>query len=278
MDKDILKNTDKDNKAVAIGFFLILGVFAITLGRHYLPEKNKELSKESSLSQDTQKMLELRKTTYPVLVSELKGGNNVEVWDLRDSEAFKREHIVDSRNINPENITEAIKQHDESKKYVLIDNFQDLSPALIAGIFSDDRYNNVYYLDGGFSKWKENFGPVITDGDPYSITDQAKVSYISSDDLKNLTDQGGADLLIIDLRRPASYADSHIKGSVNIFLDDLEMKRNIIPMGKKIILCDNDGLWAFQGAVRMADMGIFNVFALSDGLDEWKQKGYDLEK
>jgi len=58
----------------------------------------------------------------------------------------------------------------------------------------------------------------------------------------------------------------------------LESERNKIPVGKKIILYDKDGLWAFQGAVRLFDMGFFNVFCLSDGLDSWQQKKYPLAK
>jgi len=87
-----------------------------------------------------------------------------------------------------------------------------------------------------------------------------------------------SNLYIVDVRKKGQFDEGHLNGAVNIFLDELENRHAEIPLGKKIILCDNDGMWAFQGAVRLFDMGIMNVFALSDGLNVWKQKGYEIVK
>jgi rhodanese-related sulfurtransferase len=58
----------------------------------------------------------------------------------------------------------------------------------------------------------------------------------------------------------------------------LEKRKKDIPIGKKIVLYDNDGLGAFKAGVRLFDMGFFNTFTLSDGLDAWKKKNYELVK
>jgi len=86
------------------------------------------------------------------------------------------------------------------------------------------------------------------------------------------------DLYILDVRKNATFSEGHIKNAANIFLDDLETKYRDIPMGKEIVVYDNDGLWAFKAAVRLFDLGVFDVHALSDGLDRWKQKGYEIVK
>jgi 3-mercaptopyruvate sulfurtransferase SseA len=45
-----------------------------------------------------------------------------------------------------------------------------------------------------------------------------------------------------------------------------------------VVLYDNNGLWAFMGAVRLYDMGFFNILAMSDGLDGWKSNKFELVK
>jgi len=61
-------------------------------------------------------------------------------------------------------------------------------------------------------------------------------------------------------------------------LDDLEKEKAKIPLGRKVVLYDNNGLWAFMGAVRLYDMGFFNILAMSDGLEGWKNNKFELVK
>jgi rhodanese-related sulfurtransferase len=148
---------------------------------------------------------------------------------------------------------------------------------LATSILPQSGFKNVFYLSGGFTEWKDENNGTASAGDPSSFSDQAKVNFIKGDDLKKAIDNN-EDLLIIDLRKEAAFSGGHIKNAINIYLGDLEKRRSEIPLGKKVVLVDNDGLWAFQGAVRLFDAGVFNVFALSEGLDAWKQKGYEVVK
>jgi rhodanese-related sulfurtransferase len=148
---------------------------------------------------------------------------------------------------------------------------------LTENVLPKNGINNVYYLAGGFSGWKNQEMTTISGGDPFSITDQAKVSYINSDELKKEIENNG-NLYIIDLRKSDAFAEGHIKNATNIYLGDLEARQKEIPLGRKIVLVDNDGLWAFKGAVLLFDMNVFNVFSLSDGLDSWKEKNYEVVK
>ncbi len=57
---------------------------------------------------------------------------------------------------------------------------------------------------------------------------------ISLADAKTEFDAGNA--FIIDVRNESSYKEEHIKGAVNITIDQLDAKLKSIPGGKKIIV------------------------------------------
>jgi rhodanese-related sulfurtransferase len=212
------------------------------------------------------------------LMDKITNGADINVIDVRDTASFQQEHIVDSQNIPLADFSDAVSTLDKNKTYVLFDQSEDPTlVALVQNILAKNGYDKIYYLSGGFSNWKTLDLPAVADGDPQSFTDQSKVNYIKSDDLKKTIDSG-ENLYIIDLRTSNEYSGGHIKNAVNIYLGDLEKRRGEIPLGKKVILVDNDGLWAFKGAVRLFDTGTFNVFALSDGLNAWQQKGYEMVK
>ena len=212
------------------------------------------------------------------LLKKINAGEKINLIDMRNAEDFAKEHIIDSKNYSAQDIAANFSTMDKNKKYILIDGL-GLTPQEIEMLkfLSDNGFPDIAYLEGGFSGWKNNYNPTINSGDPYSFSDQSKVSYIKSDDLKEIIAEE-SNLYILDVRKKGQFDEGHIAGAVNIFLDELESRRKEIPFGKKIILCDNDGMWAFQGAVRLFDMGIMNVYALSDGLDVWKQKGFEIVK
>ena len=87
-----------------------------------------------------------------------------------------------------------------------------------------------------------------------------------------------SNFLIVDVRSPENFQEGHIKNAINIPLDDIEKRKNEIPVWKKIIFCDKDGLWAFKASVKMFDLGYTKNYILSNGIDDWKNKGYEIVK
>ncbi|MDQ1284020.1 MAG: hypothetical protein QG620_368 [Patescibacteria group bacterium] len=265
--------------ALGIGLFFIILVLAITFLRPvFFGKKEKNSMQNTAAEQPEEKdAFENRQLSAEELLSKINSQESVFIIDIREEASFKKEHLTDSRNMLPPDLESFLESFDRNKKYILIGNDGQDALAIIKQLFSEDSYSNISYLAGGFFEWKQKLNPTVNEGNPNSFTDQSKVSYIKSEDLKTLLEKETG-LLIIDLRKSATFQDGHIQGAVNIFLDDLEKKRAEIQPGKKIVLVDNDGLWAFQGAVRLFDMGIFNVLALSDGLDGWKGKGFEVVK
>jgi hydroxyacylglutathione hydrolase len=267
------KKSKNNLKALAIGFLLILLTIALFFLKNYLfGKKDKTPNVANNLAQDITKYKSISGAN---LLKKIASRKPIAILDIRDSNGFEMEHIADSINIPP-GTSEDNLPTPEDKEYFIVDylgltqNEIQIMETLLGKGF------NVSYLEGGFIGWKNQLNPTVSFGDPSSFTDQAKITYMKNDELEKASKE--ENLYIIDLRSEKEFNDGHISGTVNINLADLEKRRNEIPIDRKIILYDNNGFEAFQGAVRLFDLGILNVYMLSDGIQAWKQKGFELVK
>ncbi|MFA6973714.1 MAG: rhodanese-like domain-containing protein [Parcubacteria group bacterium] len=269
---------NKNLTAVAIGFFLMIAIAAITIYRSARPSENpvtdNAQNSPAAPEAPAKKSFEL---STDELAAKLKTPQAPVVIDTRNPEEFQQTHILDAQNIPLEKIQQQLPALSSGQTYVIVDDGTSSGLSLATDVFPQNGFKNVFYLAGGFPEWMARNEPTISFGDPSSFTDQAKVNYVKSDQLKNMLTAKN-ELTIIDLRSSARFAEGHLPGAINILLSDLESQRARIPLGKKIILYDKDGLWAFQGSVRLFEMGFFNVFCLSDGLDGWQKNNYELVK
>ncbi|HAI74553.1 MAG TPA: hypothetical protein DCS28_00770 [Candidatus Moranbacteria bacterium] len=276
MRDDYSQEKNENFKAISIGFLLIIIIAAITFLKPYfnqtkVAEKTAENNVAARANIDFTK---INKITSEELAKKIQTDSEFIVIDIRSESDYQKEHIIDSQNISLNRLSSAFNILDKNKTYVFIDETINIAAINnLANLLAEKKYQNIYYLDGGFADWKNKFNATISDGDPKSFVDQSKVSYIKSDDLKKILEQE-KNLLLIDLRNSADFNTGHLPGAINIFLADLEKRKKEITVNKKIILYDSDGLSAFKGAVRLFDLGIFNVLALSDGFDSWNKKGY----
>jgi len=269
----------KNSLALAIGFILILLIAFFTYYKNY---KNSEIQSEMASEDPDAKKNEEFSKKYAIspqdLYAKMAGKEKIFVLDLRTPAEFKKEHLIGSENIGLNDFFAKIDSLNENSIYVLLDDGQTNDAFNLISMMAQQKdYKNIFFLDGGFTNWKSQFKPTFSSGDPESAEDQAKVKYVSSDSLKKMIEIE-KDILIIDIRKPASFADGHIKNSVNIFLDEIEKRKNEIPVWRKIVFCDSNGLWAFKASVQLFDLGYTNTYVLSDGLDTWKSKGYEMVK
>jgi hydroxyacylglutathione hydrolase len=275
-----MENAEKNKQYLAagfVGFFLILVVALVTIFRSNLSQKENSAGIEPLDSPAEVSPLEKQAIEAKDLMQKIIQKENLAILDIRSQEEYQKEHLEDSINVPFVNLEESIGSLAKNKTYILVDDDYAESSLLAINILAENDISDVFYLKGGFSSWKAQYNPTISSGDPNSFVDQAKVKYIKSDKLKELIMQEPK-LLIIDVRGAEAFQVGHIKGATNIYLEDLEKNKTQIPLGRKIVLYDNDGLWAFMGAVRLYDMGFFNILALSDGLDGWKNNKGEVVK
>jgi rhodanese-related sulfurtransferase len=267
------KNNNKISRFVAaVSFTLLLLVVFLTFLRPVL-HKNPT---PANVPQDSQNIPEQTapKMTPKELFQKTSAGEPINILDIRSSDAFQKEHLQNSRNVPPENVASLLEKN---KFYVIVDDGNSgLARNLAANLNKNGTTVNIYYLDGGFQDWKTSNFPAISEGNPNSIVDQSKVSYISPDDLKNAMQNEENGLAIVDVRNSDIFSFEHLKNALNIPLPDIEKRSGEISSGKKIILYDNNGKLSFQAAARLFDLSIFNAYILSGGLDAWKQKGYEI--
>lgn len=257
---------------VAIGFFLIILAAILILNRQRTPTDGN-MNASSVLEAET-KFVDGKSIDSAELSKKMLNNQNLVIIDIRSRPEFDKEHIRKSKNMLINDLTGLPKD----KEYVIV--FGDSSTAELSSLgtkLEDNGINNFSYLKGGFLSWKSGYNATVSEGDPNSFLDQAKVKYISSDEL-NKAMRTEKNIYPIDLRSNGQFVEGHIKGSANIPLSNLENEESKIPSGKKIILYDVDGLGAFKGSVRLYDLGFFNVLCLSDGFGAWKNKGFEIVK
>lgn len=271
-----MENKKNTNIAVAIGFILILLIAAITIIRPQFSKKTTTKITPAENNKDSSSK-DPKQITGDELLKLITSNKKLVIIDVRAEDAFKQEHLANSQNISLDSIEAKVSTLDKNKDYVIVDSGAQEGMNIALQLFPQKGLKNTYYLQGGFPDWKQTNNPTVSAGDPNSFVDQSKVTYIKSEDLKTLMEKD-TNLLLIDLHNADDYKKEHLKGAVNIPLSELENRKNEIPLGKKIVFYDKNGLWAFQAAVRFFDLGFFNTLALSDGLDGWKQKNYPLEK
>ncbi len=280
MRDDYSQEKNENLKAISVGFLLIIIIAAITFLKPYFSQTKPA---EKTMAEDTAKRAnidtaKINKITSEELAKKIQTKSDFIIIDIRNESEYQKEHIIDSQNIPFNQLPSAFSVLDKDKAYIFVDEVINIATVNnLASLLFEKKYKDIYYLDGGFADWKNKFNPTISNGDPNSFVDQSKVSYTTSDDLKKTLEQE-KNVLLIDLRKNAEFNTGHLPGAINTFLDDLEKKRKEIPSGKKIILYGTDGISAFKGAVRLFDLGIFNVLALSDGFDSWNKKGYETVK
>jgi len=269
------QNENKQNtSALIVGFGLIILIAIFTI---FKPFSNTAKNLPNNSAQSPSASSGNKQIGSEDLLKKIQAKEALKIIDVRSAGEFQNEHILDSQNIPADNFAANLESLDKNKTYVIVDGGSDNTGANLAANLKQKGFGNIYSLTGGFLDWKSKLNPTISAGDPNSFADQSKVNYLTSDQLKAIL-ATEKNLYIIDVRKSDAFAQGHLAGAVNIFLDDLEKRRNEIPSGKKIILYDTDGLWAFQGAVRLFDMNILNVYALSDGLNAWAQKGFEIVK
>lgn len=80
--------------------------------------------------------------------------------------------------------------------------------------------------------------------------------------------------LVIDVRSPDLFAESHVPGAINIPQDDLAERKQELPEDREaeIVMVCNIGRFSKYTTLYLKSMGYRNVRSLKGGLDEWIRK------
>jgi rhodanese-related sulfurtransferase len=263
-------NEKNNNKIFLVGIALIALVFAFTFFKPFFYQ-NK--SKEKNYQQE---VLNYPKISPEDLKNKIKNNNDTQILDIRSTDDYAMEHLIDSVNANSE---ESINAIPKEKTIVMVGySTKDEEYTKIVDYLKSNSYKNFFILKGGIDAWKNIGGSTISIGNPNSFTDASKVIYISPDDLKKIVDNKSYPKYIIDIRSKQLFDSGHILEAENILLDDLEKSKDKIPYGKEIFVYGDTELQGFQCGVRLHDLGFLSVKTLQGGLMAWKDKGFEAVK
>ena len=105
---------------------------------------------------------------------------------------------------------------------------------------------------------------------------------VSADELLEKIERGG-DFVLVDALAPMAYAHSHLPGAINLAppqVDDLRCSKLIPRLDTEIVVyCSNPECHDSHATIeRLRALGYTNVRHYPGGKDEWKARGFPLER
>jgi hydroxyacylglutathione hydrolase len=121
------------------------------------------------------------------------------------------------------------------------------------------------YLQWGMTEWKSQ-------GLPIERTPQ-----ISVHDLATMRDER-PDLVIIDVREPTEWDESHIEGALHLPMGEALARRELVPVGRpKAVLCAG-GLRSSTVISALSRAGLTDWYNVIGGMTAWQKGGYGTVK
>lgn len=263
----------KESVIFFIGFLCIAGIIGF-YGRSYFHKKAP--TTDIAPKVDTSSITDDMYISYATLVQKRReNASNTIFIDIRPNDFFAFEHIPQSTNI-PFEVIDSLNIKDGFNFVVITQagNERGLAATAAQILHNKNDKASIFILNGGFEGWKNSGGQIITFGNPESITDHSKVSYVTPEELKKRLDARQSHF-IVDMRPKDVYDEGHVQGAVNLPLDQLEKFYGKIPAGARIVAYGNSELEDFQAGVRLFDLGFFSTEVLKGGYAGWKAKGFD---
>ncbi len=97
---------------------------------------------------------------------------------------------------------------------------------------------------------------------------------VSADDL--YAQLGRPNVLIVDVRTPAEFAEGHVAGAVNHPLQTIERWYKDLPKDKPVYLYCRSGNRSQQAAEFLKKKGFSNIYNEEGGLIAWSKRNYPL--
>lgn len=260
-------------RALSVGGFLILLVGAFFIVRVMFTGSDGEEKTATPLAEN--KEVALPTISSAIIQQKILNGESVVFLDVRDQANFESEHIPHSILSSP-SMLQAYTAEPGTVVVVVVSEKDSLRKEAVGNILRQKSYP-AFLLKGGIEEWKQGGNPVLSYGNPDSFLDQSKVTYISpAEALKEIQEQGAA-VLILDVQSEQNFQKKHLKGAINIPLDQLEKRVKEVVTAKSIIVYGETELVSFRAGVRLSDLNVFSAKTLSGSNHLKPESGFLLE-
>jgi rhodanese-related sulfurtransferase len=104
----------------------------------------------------------------------------------------------------------------------------------------------------------------------------ASVPFMSLAQLRDHVEDGGSDLIVLDVRERDAYEAGHVPGARLLPRGQLELRVNeeLPDPTRRILTCCEFGRISTLAAATLRDLGFLRTVALDGGMKAWKEAGY----
>ncbi len=194
--------------------------------------------------------------------------------DLREPTVYEAAHLIGAVNVPLAELAESLDLLPLDALIVLIDQ-DGGATAQAAADLAALGYTTAYYALGGMDEWTRWYGTffleIAVDGfEPPDREGQSRLACpeespqcVDIAELRYLT------YLLIDLRDPVAYGESHLFGAISIPYTEISGRLDDLPKDVLAIVYDQAGEQSDAVAQMMLDAGFNQARSLLGGLDEW---------
>jgi len=203
------------------------------------------------------------KEISPEAFNKIIEDENIVIVDCRSYDAFGGQHIPGSYNIDLGGnfATFAGWTIPPEEKIILVTTTYEQALEAKIRLHRVGLDNIIGYLDGGMAGW-------VTSGFKTNRVDQ-----LSSEDFHEMSklDQK---FILVDVRSPNEYNDSHIQGSINIPAPSLRTRYKELNQDATIVLQCSTGNRSSLAASILKKHGFHKLFNLAGGMKGYNAAGY----
>lgn len=251
----------------AIALVLIVAISGLFYFKRMDKDK-KELEKRLAQAEAAKQSEQLQvPTVSPKEVSRRIRDNKYQIVDIRENDEFVLKHIEASINVPLSELQDKTNVLSKDKTIVLVDRQETGNGKVLTQHLIDEGLT-VEYLEGGILNYANEGYNLINIGNPLIQSDLLKVTSYTAKELIDLLLEGSR-IKFIDTRPEIDYAIDHLEGSINIPLEDIEKKKDKLPV-RTFAVFDKDPIRSFQAAVRLYDMNVIGVYNCKDTYQDLK--------
>jgi rhodanese-related sulfurtransferase len=201
----------------------------------------------------------------------------VKLIDIRSFDDYIAEHILDSKNLTPDELQATTELSNDEPIVLIAATGDDPNISRAVDILKKKDIKNFKVLAGGMLMWVSQTGNTITYGDPNSFQDQAKVEYLTPEQLRDKINNK-ENLFIIDIRSEKDFATEHLPGAINIPFEKIEQQRDRLISTRKPTVIGANEIQEFQASVQIYDMLLTRPYVVRGGFPKWKESNLQLTK
>ena len=197
---------------------------------------------------------------------EVAVGQGIVLLDVRDAQPYRRGHVPGSLNLGLKGqfASWAGSLFAPRQAFVLVADDAPTAAEARMRLARVGLENVMGYLDGGVDAWSGH-GRTL-----------ASLRQMEVGDLKADRDRG-AELQVIDVRRPGEHQAGHVPGALNLPLDQLEHSLGRLDSKRPVAIVCQSGYRSSAAASLLARAGFSDLANVVGGTAAWIQAGLPTE-